>query len=477
MFEAQIDTSVAIVILVVFGFAWVLFGWWLGRRNRTVDDFMLAGRSVGLALASATAMATWVTSNTTLVAPQLTYQFGVWGMVGYSMAALGLILFAPMAKRIKSLMPQGFTCGDFIRVRYGKFAWYVFLIVSFCYALGWLVSLGMAGGILLHSLSGLDYHIGMTVILVICVGYTLLGGLKAVIATDYIQTIIILLGVLFIGFVCWRDVGLEAIYTNVSEQQPQLLNLLFPAAIMFLFNNIFFGIGEIFHSNVWWSRAFAFKEGIGKKAYLLAGLLWLPIPIVTGFVALAAGSLGVYPPSPDMVGPMVAANLLGGVGAVFVFIVVFSALASSLDSLLAATSDLITEDVYRGILRPHASNEHLFKVGKWVILGLGFGTWLLCLPRGTTLGELLNFTGAFVASTIWPILLGLYRTRLHGTWAALAMALGTLCGLLAYVNIGFYVAALSSCLVSLCVCATGLIFKDAQFDWKKLQNMERTHGH
>ena len=476
MNAVQIDTTTALIILVAFGAAWVVFGWWLGRSNRTADDFMLAGRSVGIALASATAMATWITSNTTLVAPQLTYQFGIWGMVGYSMATLGLLLFAPMAKRIKKLMPEGFTCGDFIRVRYGRGAWYIFLIISFFYALAWLVSLGMAGGILLEALSGLDYYIGMTVILVICVLYTLLGGLRAVIATDYIQTLIILVGVLFIGYVALRDVGLTEIYSTVSVEQPQLLNLLFPAAIMFLFNNIFFGIGEIFHSNVWWSRAFAFKEGVGKKAYLLAGLLWLPIPIVTGFIALAAPSLGLYPPSPDMIGPMVAAKLLGGVGAVFVFIVVFSALASSLDSLLAASSDLLTEDVYRGILKPGADKKQLMKVSRNMILILGVVTWLLCLPRVSTLGELLNFAGAFVASTIWPIALGLFRDRLNGAYAAAAMALGTITGLIFFFQVGWYTGALASCLASLVVCLIGLAHKHEHYDWSRLQNLEKRHA-
>ncbi len=468
MATTYISTQSAIFILIAFGIIWILFGWWLGHRNRTLDDFMLAGRSVGLALAAATSMATWITSNTTLVAPQLTYQFGIWGMIGYSMAALGLILFAPMAKRIKSLMPDGYTCGDFIRMRYGAFAWVIFLIVSFFYAIGWLVSLGMAGGILLQSLSGLDYHIGMSAILFICIAYTLLGGLRAVIATDYIQTIIILLGIIFIAYVCMRDVGLENIYQSVSSEQPALLNLLFPAAIMFLFNNIFFGIGEIFHSNVWWSRAFAFREGVGKKAYLIAGLMWLPIPIATGFIALAATYLNIYPASPDMVGPLVAAKLLGSVGAIFVFIVVFSALASSMDSLLAATSDLLTQDVYHKMINKHADNQHLLKASKFIILLLGVVTWLLCLPRITTLGELLNFTGAFVASTIWPIVFGLYQTRLSGSFAGAAMLFGTLCGLIAYFTIGFYVAALFSCLVSLVFCLIGLALKDDQFEWSKL---------
>ncbi|WP_444993918.1 sodium:solute symporter family protein [Aliikangiella sp. IMCC44359] len=466
-----IPVSWALTILLLFGALWVMFGWWLGRKNRSLDDFMLAGRNVGFAFASATAMATWITSNTTLVAPQLTYQFGIWGMVGYSMAALGLILFAPLAARIKKLMPQGYTCGDFFRLRYGKFAWITFLIVSLFYAFGWLVSLGMAGGILLSSLSGLDYHIGMTVIIVVCVLYTLLGGLRAVIATDFVQTIIILFGVLAIGFICIRDVGLETIYTSVSEESPQLLNLLFPAAIMFLFNNIFFGIGEIFHSNVWWSRAFAFKESIGKRAFLLSGILWFPIPIVTGFVALSASSLGIYPPSADMVGPMIAAKLLGSIGAVFVFIIVFSALASSLDSLLAATSDLITKDIYKGLINPKVDEKDLLKVSKYIIISLGVFTWLLCLPKLATLGELLNFTGAFVASTIWPIVFGLYYKRLSGIAAGLAMFLGTTFGLIAYFTIGFYVAALVSCLFSLLICLFGMYFKNINFEWSRLNDI------
>nr|WP_256435594.1 hypothetical protein [Aliikangiella sp. G2MR2-5] len=433
---------------------------------------MLAGRNVGFAFASATAMATWITSNTTLVAPQLTYQFGIWGMVGYSMAALGLILFAPLAKRIKLLMPQGYTCGDFIRLRYGKVAWFVFLIVSLFYALGWLVSLGMAGGILLSALSGIDYHIGMSAILIICVLYTLLGGLRAVIATDFIQTIIILFGVLLIGYICVRDVGLENIHTAVSRESPELLNLLFPAAIMFLFNNIFFGIGEIFHSNVWWSRAFAFKQNLGQRAFLLSGLLWLPIPIVTGFVALSAMALNIYPPSADMIGPMIAARLLGDIGAIFVFVVVFSALASSLDSLLAATSDLLTKDIYKGLFRKDATKKQLLKTSKYMIVGLGGFTWLLCLPKVATLGALLNFTGAFVASTIWPIVFGLYYRRLGGITAALAMAIASAIGLVGYFKIGFYVAALLSCLVSLVICLSGIALRNENFDWQLLSAEE-----
>lgn len=472
MDEFALSSDVGLTIVVLFGLAWIIFGWYLGRKNKTHLDFALAGRNVGFAFAAATAMATWVTSNTTLVAPQLTYQFGLWGMIGYSFAALGLILFAPLSARIREILPNGYTSGDFIRLRYGPWAWRVFIVISMVYAMGWLISLGMAGGILLQALSGLDYHIGMSAILFICVAYTLFGGLRAVIATDFIQALIIITGVVVVAFLILTNVGLDSVHENLKFEHPQLLSILFPAAIMFLFNNIFFGLGEIFHSNVWWSRALAFKKKVAYRAFITGGLLWLPIPIVTGFIALAAPQLGIFPASPDMVGPSVAAAVLGTTGAVVVFIVVFSALASSLDSLLAATSDLVTRDIYNKHINKEADDRTLFRMNRWTIVGLGVVTWLLCLPQMATLGALLNFTGAFVASTIWPVVVGLYNPRLGGRTAALAMAAGTLIGLAAYFIIGFYVAALTACLVSGVITLTGLKLSETQFDWKELQEDE-----
>ncbi|MEQ8954317.1 MAG: urea transporter, partial [Gammaproteobacteria bacterium] len=273
-------------------------------------------------------------------------------------------------------------------------------------------------------------------------------------------------------FLVIDNIGLPQVYGNLEAQHPMLLTLLFPASIMFLFNNLLFGVGEIFHSNVWWSRAFAFRKNTGAKAYWLAGLFWLPIPIVAGFIALAAPALGINVPAADMVGPLVAGQILGTTGAIVVFIVIFSALASSLDSLLAATADLITQDIYRGHINPGASDEQCFRAGRKIILLLGVATWLLCLPRLTTLASLLYFTGAFVASAIWPIVFGLYFRWVNGTAAALAMVSGTCIGLLAYYQIGFYVAALVSCAVSLAVIVVVSLVQDQQFNFESLSSHE-----
>ena len=328
--------------------------------------------------------------------------------------------------------------------------------------------MGMAGGILMNAIAGIPYEIGTAVILGVCVTYTLFGGLYAVIGTDYIQTILIMIGVVIIGVAVFQAVDMDRIYSNLRTERPMLLNALMPAALMAVFNNLLFGLGEVFHSNVWWSRAFAMRNKVGKKAYLLAGFSWLPIPVAAGFIALASGSLGINITSPDMVGPLVAANVLGKAGAVVVFMVFFCSLASSLDSLLASTADLITEDIYRKMINPSASGRKLRKISSGIVIGLGVVALLVCLPRIGTLATVLFFAGPLVGSTIWPIATGLYWQKANARGAILGMVLGTAAGLVAYFQLGWYTGALVGATVSMLVVVVCSYAFPAKFNWSTL---------
>jgi Na+/proline symporter len=467
---AILDRDVGISLLALFSVLWVGLGWYWGRNSASLAGYMLAGRNVGFALASATAVATWVTSNTTMLAPQFALQMGIWGMLAYSTAAIGLFLFAPMAARIRKLMPNGYTSAQFVRLRYGRPAWGVFLAISIFYALTWIVSMGMAGGFLLESLSGVPYQWGMSVILLVCTLYTVFGGLKAVIGTDFIQSVIILIGVLVVAGAVLVEVPLSGVYRNIAARSPALLDVLLPFAIMAVFNNLLFGLGEIFHSNVWWSRAFAFRDGVGRKAYLFAGLLWLPIPVSAGFIALAAPALDINVPHVNMVGPIVAGELLGRFGAVLVFVVVFSSIASSIDSLLAATSDLVTTDIVGEMLWKGASEAQLRSVTTWIIVGLGGLTWAVCRLQEADLGTILFRAGPLVGSAVWPIVAGLYWRQTNPSGVVWAMLLGSATGLVAYYVIGWYTAALVGTAVSMIVTVVTTKLAPADFTWSTLSS-------
>ncbi len=465
---AMLPPLIGWILLALFSILWVGLGIYWGRRNKNFEDHALAGRNIGLALGSATAAATWITSNTTMVAPQFALQLGIWGMLAYTTASFGLLLFAPMAGRIRTLMPKGYTSGDFFRLRYGRFAWGIFLVFTLFYSLTWLVSMAMAGGILLNALSGIPYVWGMSVILAVCVLYTMRGGLAAVIGTDFIQSLIIIIGIVIVGFAVLAHVSIDDIHANLSAERPALLDVLFPAAIMAIFNNLLFGLGEVFHNNVWWSRAFAFREGVGGKAFALGGLIWFPIPIAAGFIALASGALNVPVPAADMVGPLVVATVLGKFGAIAIFIIVFCSLASSIDSLLAATSDLLTEDIYRRMLKPAASPATLKSVAQYVTLALGVFTWAVCLPRIGTLATVLFFAGPLVGSMIWPIVTGLYWRSANSAGAVGGMLLGAGVGLVCYFAIGWYVATLIATAVSMTWVLACARMSKTRFDWAQL---------
>ncbi len=456
------------ILLAILGVIWILLGLYWGRKAKSMEGYMVAGRNVGLAFGAATAMATWVTSNTTMLAPQFALQLGMWGMIAYATASFGLFLFAPLAKRIRQLMPNGYTSGDFIRLRYGKATWYLFMAISIFYGFTWLISMGMAGGILMNAIAGIPYEWGMTVILVVCVAYTLFGGLYAVIGTDYIQSLIILIGIVIVGIGVLTQIDFGTIHRDVLQDKPMLLNALMPAAIMAVFNNLLFGLGEVFHSNVWWSRAFAMRQDVGRKAYTLAGFFWLPVPLAAGFIALTTSSLGINITSPDMVGPLVSAHVLGKAGAIIVFAVFFCSLASSIDSLLAATSDLITEDIYRKMINPQAKEKLLRKVSSMIIIGLGVLAWAFCMPRIGTLATVLFFAGPMVGSTIWPIATGMFWKKANALGAFFGMLFGTIIGLVAYFWVGWYTASLIGAAVSMITVVSCTLIWPAKFEWHLL---------
>ena len=471
-FQTLLNPSVGWGLIIGLGILWAALGFYWGRKAKSLDGFMLAGRNVGLALGSATTMATWVTSNTILLAPVFALEKGVWGMLAYSTASFGLFFFAPMATRIRKLLPEGYTSGDFVKIRFGTLAWALFLIITLVYSMAWLVSMATAGGKVLETLSGVPYLGGMTLILLVCVVYTLFGGLYAVIGTDFIQSIVILFGIVFVGIVVSTKVSYSDVYQNILTDQPALLDVLMPVALLSLFNNLFFGFGEVFHNNVWWSRAFAMKEKVVSKAFTLSGILWFPIPIAAGFIALSASSLGINITDPNTVGPIVAGEVLGVAGGVMVFIVVFCSLASSIDSLLAATSDLFVEDIFKKLMCPKASDSQLRLAAKLIVVGLGFATWLLAYNEFNLL-DILYLSGPLVASAIWPILGGLYWKRANSTGAVLSMILGSSIGLYAYYTLGWYTASLISAGVSLLVMSVSAKLMNQVFDWNKFSQNQK----
>jgi Na+/proline symporter len=464
-----LNPNIAWLLLGAFSILWVALGIWWGRKSGdSSDEFMFAGRNIGLALTTATLMASWVTGNTTLSAPEMGYTLGIWGMIGYALAGLGLLFFAPLAIRIKRLLPSGHTSGDFMRLRYGRASWYLFLVITFAYTIGFLITQGMGAGLLLEALSGIDYRVGMVTVIMVSTIYTLFGGMRAVVGTDFIQSMIIMAILVVVAVLAYARYGTADVYISLTEVAPDRLDFLLPTGLLFAWNTGLFSMGEIFQGNIWWSRIFSSRENVIFRSFIFSGIAWMTVPIVTGSIALVALAQDFAVPQVNMVFPIVAAELLGSGGALMVFLIIFSSLASTLDSLLASTADLLAEDVYRQMINPRATDEQLQKAARTIIVLLGLLTIALSWNYVTTMYGLLLLTGALVGSTIWPIAYGLYWKSANRNGAFTAMLVGSAVGLTAYFVIAPYCAALLSAAVSAVIMAAWTYLRPENFDWQTL---------
>ncbi len=470
MAQPFLAPGIAWALVVIFSVLWIALGASWGRKGKgDADDYMLAGRNIGLALSTATLMASWVTGNTTLLAPEFGYRNGLWGMFSYALAGLGLILFAPLALRIKQLMPAGRTSGDFFRLRYGRAAWWVFMVITAIYTLGFLMTQAMGAGILLEALSGFDYRLGMVVVIGVSTIYTLYGGMRAVVGTDFIQSLLIMVLLVVVAVLAFRQFPVPEVHRALVASHPGRLNLLLPAGLLIAWNSALFSMGEVFHNNIWWSRVFASRPSVVFRSFVFGGLAWMTVPVVTGSIGLVALAQAIELPQVNMVFPVVASQLLGAGGAAMVFVVVFASLTSTLDSLLASTADLVAEDVVFKLLNPRLSDAELKRATRLVVIGLGVVTLALSWPRLDSLASVLFFTGALVASTIWPVAYGLYWRSANRIAAIAAMVAGSGCGLLAYTLIAPYCAALISAAVSALVMAVGTQLWPERFSWHILK--------
>ncbi len=468
--EVFISAPLALVIVGALSVMLLSFGFFIGKRiKKDSNDYLYAGRNVGLALSTATLIAAWVTGNTTMSAPEQGYTIGILACFGYATAGLSLCIFAPLALRIKKIMPHGCTSGDFVRCRYGKAVWVVFLLISAWYFVGFLMTQAMAGGILLQSLSGLEYHIGMLLIMVVCTIYTLKGGFKAILSTDFIMAMLILVMLLVTAVLAFFKFSPAQVYDGVMANKPELMNVLSSVGIMYLGSNFLFATGEIFHSNIWWQRIYAAKEKVTFRSFILSGLIWTTVPIIAGSLAFVAVAEGYVVPQVNMVFPIVVSKLLGPAGAVLVLIIIYSALASTVSSVLTASSNLLVQDIYKRAFRPNATDEQIVKYVRYTIVGMAVVTVILVWNQPASMYQVLYLTGSAVAATIWPIALGIYNSHVNRKAVFVAMLCSVGFGLVAYFTISSYAAPVVSALVGLIIISIGTkISPDNSFSFDQL---------
>ena len=441
------NTSLASLDWIVLGgyFAVLLaVAWWvtLKRKNKTTEDYFLAGRNIGWFVIGASIFASNIGSEHVVGlagtgaesgAPMAHYELHAWIVL-----LLGWF-FLPFYMR-----SGVFTMPEFLQKRFdGRSRWFLSIFSIAGYVLTKVSVTIYAGGIVVSQLLDIPFLTGAIVTVVVTGLYTILGGMRAVVYTEALQTVLILLGSTIITILGLREVGgWNELRATVGSEH---FNMWRPSSDPdFPWTGLLFG-GTIVGIWYWCTDQYivqrtlaAHNIKIGRRGAIFGAFLKLApifIFLIPGIIAYGLKLKGIihYEKS-DQVFPTLVQHLLPTGLKGLVAAGLLAALMSSLASVFNSASTLFTVDIFKRMY-PDSPEHKLVRTGKIatgfiVVLGM---LWIPIMYRigGGVLYQYLQNVQAYIAPPITAVfVLGILWKRMTAQAAIATLFYGLISGTL-----------------------------------------------
>ncbi|MCM2343723.1 MAG: sodium:solute symporter family protein [Alphaproteobacteria bacterium] len=414
----------------------IAIGLYAARRVHNATDYVVAGRSLPLYITVATVFATWFGSETVLGISSTFLEEGIGGIISDPFgAAMCLILvgllFAGPLYRMKLL-----TIGDFYRRKYGRTIEVLVSIAIMISYLGWVGAQIAALGIVLNVVTGgmLSPETGMMIGGGVVLIYTLFGGMWSVAITDFMQMIMITIGMLIIGYFLSTKAGGVGVVISHAADAGKFSNffpeLTLPAMLGFLAAWVTMGFGSIPQQDVFQRVMSAKDEKTAVRGSVLGGSLYLLFAFVPVFLAYSAFII-----DPGLVekwlaedSQMILPNLIMTHTPVLVQIMFFGALLSAIMSTasgtLLAPSAMFAENIVKGTM-PHLTDRQFLLLLRCTVVGFAGLVVFYALKSDLSIFAMVeNAYKVTLAGAFVPLLAGVYWKRANTAGATLSIILG-----------------------------------------------------
>lgn len=416
--------------IIAYLFLTVLIGYWASRRVKTAGDFMLAGRSLPLVLSSSALFATWFGSETVFGASSEFLKGGLYAVIEDPFgAALCLVLFGLFFAR-KLYGMNLLTLGDFFKVRYGARTELLSSALMAPPYVGYIAAQLVAMGLILNVVSGVDVWVGVVASAVVVTFYTYIGGMWAISITDFVQSIIIVIGLAVLAVVLARKAGgAEVVF---AEVHPDNLRFLprpeWRDVTAYLAAWSVLGLGSIPSQDVFQrSMSSGSADTAVKSCYYAAGL-YLTVAMLPLFISLCTKHL--YPDQvtgdTQLTLPMMVLQHTNLAVQVLFFGSLLSAIMSTTSSAILAPAAIFSENLVRPLSGERFSDRQMLWLTRGaVLLFSALATVMACVR--TNIYELVGESSVLSMVTLLaPLTLGLYWRRANAFGAMLSMGVGFL---------------------------------------------------
>jgi SSS family solute:Na+ symporter len=427
-------TLLTFVILYLLGT--MAIGVYAGTRIKSTADFAVAGRSLPLAMVITTTFATWFGAETVMGIPAKFVSGGLNAVVedpfGASMCLV--LVGAFFASRLYKM--NLLTIGDFYRHRFGEGVEVFCSIAIILSYLGWVAAQITALGLVFSVLSGgaMSPPVGMAIGTSLVLIYVLIGGMLAVAWTDFIQMIVLVVGLSLIAVIAGQQAGgadkvLDMALSNdwfriLPEQSAQGWIGFVAAAVTMM-------LGSIPQQDVFQRVMSAKDSKTASRGAMIGGFSYLIFAFVPMFIV--ASSLLIMPTEtrellssdPQKVLPTLILSKMPLVAQIFFFGALVSAIKSTSSATLLAPSTSFVENILKNIHPGMNDRQVLFSLRVTIFVFTGLVLTYAIKMQGTAIYDLVSsaYQVTLVAAFV-PLTFGLFWKRATTQGALLSIVAG-----------------------------------------------------
>ena len=444
----QILIPLVLYLFFVFGVAWHAY-----QKRKTgefLNEYYIGSRSMGGFVLAMTTVATYVSASSFIGGPGAAYKFGLgWVLLSMIQVPAIWLTLGTLGKKFAMLARQtgSITINDLLFARYqNKVVVWLACISLLLAFFGMMVVQFIGAGRLLETTLGLPYELSIGVFALVIGLYTFIGGFRAVVLTDTVQGLVMLIGtMLLLGATLVATGGMENAMTTLHAIDPRLLtptgvdDKLSATFMLSFWVLVCFGLIGLPHTAV---RAMAYKDSRSLHRGMLVGTVVMTV-LVLGMHLAGVLARAVVPELdvPDKVIPTLMMTVLPPFVAGIFLAAPMAAIMSSIDSMLIQSSSTLIKDLYLSIKPDAIHNEAKIKRYS-TTLTLGFTVILAVVamlnpPDMLIWLNLLSF-GGLEATFLWVLVFGLYYKKANATGAIWSMV----SGLTSYVIIAYFKIAL-----------------------------------
>ena len=424
-----------ISFIVLYLMASIAIGLYAATRVKNAADYAVAGRSLPLAVVIATTFATWFGSETVLGVPGQFVKENLGGIVEDPFGAGMCLILVGFFFARKLYRRNIITIGDYYRQRYGALIEVLCsFIIIFSY-LGWVGAQVTALGLVFNLLSqgAISVAWGMAIGTLVVLVYTLYGGMWSVALTDFVQMIVITVGLLAIA---WFAAGMAGGADKVIDYAAREGKFQFlPTGglkewLFFIGAAITMMLGSVPQQDVFQRVMSSKDEDTAVRGPIIGGSLYILFAFVPMFVVVAAlmvlpETQGMLADDPQRVLPTLVLEHMPVVLQVAFFGALLSAIMSTASATMLAPSTTFVENILRN-LRPGMSDQQTLKAMRISVLVFTVCVLVYSITmEGSSIYELVAgayqvpLVGAFV-----PLAFGVYWKRATTQGALLAVVMG-----------------------------------------------------